>query len=80
MEQLDFTFFSYLVVREFNKAPLDLLSFILELLHLEDELIELLLEAFIGIVYHELFKAITIKALEAKDVQHSNVSLHLPPT
>ena len=43
-----------------------------DLFELEDVLVEVILQVFVGIVDTELLEAIAGKVLEAKDVQHAN--------
>lgn len=42
------------------------------LFNLEDVLVEVMLETFIGKVDAELFEAVVLVVLETKNVQHSN--------
>lgn len=58
-----------LIVGKLDKGPLNVLGFVLGLLELENELVELLLQSLIGVVDTELFKRVDGKALETKDIQ-----------
>lgn len=48
---------THLVVREFDERPLDTLLAVLLLLHLEHELVELLLKGLVGVVDAQLLEA-----------------------
>ena len=66
-----------LVVGELDEAPLDLLCLVLHLLHLEDVLVELLLEGFVRVVDAKLLEGVVHEALETEYVQHADVGLDL---
>lgn len=53
-----------LVVGELDEVPLDALAAVLLLLHLEDELVELLLQLLVGVVDQELLEVVVLERLE----------------
>ena len=59
-----------LIVQECNRVPLYLLLGILRLLHLENVLIEKILQIFVGIIDAKLLKAILWKIFKSKNVQN----------
>mmetsp|Transcript_24017 Transcript_24017/g.69012 ORF Transcript_24017/g.69012 Transcript_24017/m.69012 type:complete len:722 (-) Transcript_24017:1240-3405(-) len=61
-----------LVVREGNELPQNALLFVFLLLHLEHELVELLLERLIGVVDAQLLKVVDLEGFEAEDIQHAD--------
>src|SRR6218665_476122 len=60
------------VIDELDVLPLDALSHVLLLLELEDVLVEVVVQALVRVVDAELFEAVALKILEAKDVQHTD--------
>lgn len=53
-----------LVIRELDEVPLDPLAAVLLLLHLEHELVELLLQLLVRVVDQELFEVVVLERLE----------------
>lgn len=53
-----------LVVGELDEVPLDVLAAVLLLLHLEHELVELLLQLFVRVVDQELLEVVVLERFE----------------
>mmetsp|Transcript_8251 Transcript_8251/g.13923 ORF Transcript_8251/g.13923 Transcript_8251/m.13923 type:complete len:412 (-) Transcript_8251:510-1745(-) len=65
-----------LIVRELDKTPFDFLFLVLNLLHLEDILVELLLQGFVCVIDAQLLERVVHEALEPENIQHSNARPH----
>jgi hypothetical protein len=63
---------AYLVVDELNGGPINLLCLVLGLLHLEDMLVEVLLQLLVRQVDTELLKVVHLELFETVDVQHTH--------
>ncbi|KAI3483202.1 hypothetical protein L1887_53982 [Cichorium endivia] len=64
-----------LVVGEVDKGPRDLLLEVLFLLELEDVVVELVLEALVGVVDAELLVRVDLESLEAVDIEDADHGL-----
>lgn len=71
-----------LIVWKLDERPFNVLRLVLGLFELEDELIELLLQGFVGVVDAKLLERVDRETLETKDIQdttrRSNVGIILP--
>ena len=64
-----------LVVDELNVRKVDLLLLVALLLELERVVVKVLLQLLVGKVDAQLLEAVLLKDLEAKDIQHTNVTV-----
>lgn len=70
-----------LVVDKLDRRPVNLLGLVLGLFHLEDVLVEVLLQLLVCEVDAELLKVVDLELLKAVDVEDSDKGLwrlHLP--
>lgn len=58
-----------LIVHKLNVTPVDRLALILSLLHLEDMLVEMLLQLFIGQVDAQLLKVVLLELLKSCEAE-----------
>ena len=65
-----------LIVRELDKTPFDFLFLVLNLLHLKDVLVELLLQGFVRVIDAQLLEGIVHEALEPENIQHTDARPH----
>ena len=64
-----------LIVYKLDVGPVNLLSLVLSLLHLEDVLVEVLLELLIGQIDAELLKVVLLEALKACSMAQRSLGL-----